>query len=141
MGLFEGVWGIDPGVLIDDDVIDFANREMSNVVLSLDGRKEVHDKFRVDLAGNGSWEKIVPKFQKLVQARGGKNYYMRGTFTHNNPDFLEDIISPVQQRPDCSGIHTTVNNEISDAELKVVETNNSIGAATLEKRQLEMEEV
>ncbi|MCM1545022.1 MAG: thioether cross-link-forming SCIFF peptide maturase [Ruminococcus sp.] len=79
------------GVLIDDDVIDFANREMSNVVLSLDGRKEVHDRFRVDYAGNGSWEKIVPKFQKLVEARGGKNYYMRGTFTHANPDFLKDI--------------------------------------------------
>ncbi len=79
------------GVLIDDDVIDFANREMSNVVLSLDGRKEIHDRFRVDYAGNGSWEKIVPKFQKLVDARGGKNYYMRGTFTHANPDFLEDI--------------------------------------------------
>ena len=79
------------GVLIDDDVIEFANKEMSNVVLSLDGRKEVHDKFRVDYAGNGSWEKIVPKFQKLVKARGGKNYYMRGTFTHDNPDFLEDI--------------------------------------------------
>ena len=79
------------GVLIDDDVIDFANKEMSNVVLSLDGRKEIHDKFRVDYAGNGSWEKIVPKFQKLVEARGGKNYYMRGTFTHSNPDFLEDI--------------------------------------------------
>jgi len=79
------------GVLIDDDVIDFANKEMSNVVLSLDGRKEVHDKFRVDYLGNGSWEKIVPKFQKLVKARGGKNYYMRGTFTHSNPDFLEDI--------------------------------------------------
>lgn len=79
------------GVLIDDDVIDFANREMSNVVLSLDGRKEIHDRFRVDLAGNGSWEKIVPKFQKLVNARGGKNYYMRGTFTHANPDFLKDI--------------------------------------------------
>lgn len=79
------------GVLIDDDVIEFANREMSNVVLSLDGRKEVHDRYRVDYAGNGSWEKIVPKFQKLVQARGGKNYYMRGTFTHANPDFLEDI--------------------------------------------------
>ena len=79
------------GVLIDDDVIDFANREMSNVVLSLDGRKEVHDRYRVDYAGNGSWEKIVPKFQKLVEARGGKNYYMRGTFTHANPDFLEDI--------------------------------------------------
>ncbi|MBR2870879.1 MAG: thioether cross-link-forming SCIFF peptide maturase [Clostridia bacterium] len=79
------------GVLIDDDVIEFANKEMSNVVLSLDGRKEVHDRFRVDYAGNGSWEKIVPKFQKLVKARDGKNYYMRGTFTHNNPDFLEDI--------------------------------------------------
>ncbi len=79
------------GVLIDDDVIDFANREMSNVVLSLDGRKEIHDRFRVDYAGNGSWEKIVPKFQKLVKARDGKNYYMRGTFTHANPDFLEDI--------------------------------------------------
>ncbi|MBQ3136338.1 MAG: thioether cross-link-forming SCIFF peptide maturase [Clostridia bacterium] len=79
------------GVLIDDDVIDFANREMSNVVLSLDGRKEVHDRFRVDYNGKGSWEKIVPKFQKLVEARGGKNYYMRGTFTHHNPDFLEDI--------------------------------------------------
>ena len=79
------------GMLIDDDVIDFANREMSNVVLSLDGRKEVHDRFRVDYAGNGSWERIVPKFQKLVNARGGKNYYMRGTFTHANPDFIEDI--------------------------------------------------
>ena len=79
------------GVLIDDDVIDFANRECGNVVLSLDGRKEVHDRFRVDYGGNGSWEKIVPKFQKLVAARGGKNYYMRGTFTHHNPDFLKDI--------------------------------------------------
>jgi len=79
------------GMLIDDDVIDFANKEMSNVVLSLDGRKEIHDRYRVDYAGNGSWEKIVPKFQKLVEARGGKNYYMRGTFTHANPDFLNDI--------------------------------------------------
>ncbi|MBQ8332086.1 MAG: thioether cross-link-forming SCIFF peptide maturase [Clostridia bacterium] len=79
------------GVLIDDDVIEFANREMSNVVLSLDGRKEVHDRFRVDYTGKGSWERIVPKFQKLVEARGGKNYYMRGTFTHANPDFLKDI--------------------------------------------------
>ncbi|MBQ8879733.1 MAG: thioether cross-link-forming SCIFF peptide maturase [Clostridia bacterium] len=79
------------GVLIDDDVIDFANRECSNVVLSLDGRREVHDRFRVDYQGKGSFDKIVPKFQRLVEARGGKNYYMRGTFTHYNPDFLEDI--------------------------------------------------
>ncbi len=79
------------GMLIDDDVIEFANKEMSNVVLSLDGRKEIHDRYRVDYSGNGSWERIVPKFQKLVKARGGKNYYMRGTFTHANPDFLNDI--------------------------------------------------
>ena len=79
------------GMLIDDNVIDFCNREMSNVVLSLDGRKEIHDKFRVDYAGRGSWDTVVPKFQRLVTARGGKNYYMRGTFTHANPDFLNDI--------------------------------------------------
>ena len=79
------------GVLVDDDVIDFANKEMSNVVLSLDGRKEVHDCYRVDYQGRGSYDTIVPKFQKFVKARGGKNYYMRGTFTHANPDFLEDI--------------------------------------------------
>ena len=79
------------GMLIDDDMIDFCNRECHNVVLSLDGRKEIHDRYRVDYAGKGSWERIVPKFQKLVEARGGKGYYMRGTFTHANPDFLEDI--------------------------------------------------
>ena len=79
------------GMLVDDEVIDFANRECHNVVLSLDGRKEIHDRFRVDYAGNGSWERIVPKFQRFVEARGGKGYYMRGTFTHANPDFLKDI--------------------------------------------------
>ena len=79
------------GMLIDDDVIDFANRECANVVLSLDGRREIHDRFRVDYQGRGSFDTIVPKFQKLVKERGGKNYYMRGTFTHANPDFLEDI--------------------------------------------------
>jgi len=79
------------GMLIDDDVIEFANKECSNVVLSLDGRKEIHDRYRVDYAGKGSWDRIVPKFQKLVDARGGKEYYMRGTFTHANPDFLKDI--------------------------------------------------
>ena len=79
------------GMLIDDDVIEFANREMSNVVLSLDGRREIHDRYRVDYAGRGSYDRVVPKFQRLVEARGGKNYYIRGTFTHANPDFLQDI--------------------------------------------------
>lgn len=79
------------GVLIDDDVIDFANKEMSNVVLSLDGRKEIHDKFRVDYNGNGSYDTILPKFKEFVKKREGKDYYMRGTFTHENPDFINDI--------------------------------------------------
>ena len=79
------------GVLIDDDVIEFANKEMSNVVLSLDGRKEIHDATRVDYRGQGSYDKIVPKFQKLVESRGGEGYYMRGTFTHQNPDFTKDV--------------------------------------------------
>lgn len=79
------------GVLVDDDVIDFANKEMHNVVLSLDGRKKVHDNLRKDYSGNGSYDKIVPKFREFVKRRAGKNYYMRGTFTHNNVDFTEDI--------------------------------------------------
>ena len=100
------------GMLIDDDVIDFCNREMSNVVLSLDGRKEIHDRLRVDYAGRGSYDTIVPKFQKLVEARGGKNYYIRGTYTHANTDFTKDIfhmadlgftelsMEPVVSKPD-----------------------------------------
>ena len=79
------------GVLIDDEVIDFCNKEMSNIVLSLDGRKDVHDRFRVDYAGKGSYDKILPKFKKFVDSREGKNYYMRGTFTHFNTDFTKDI--------------------------------------------------
>ena len=79
------------GMLIDDDVIDFANRECHNVVLSLDGRREVHDRLRKTAGGAGSYDIIVPKFQKLVEKRGGKGYYIRGTFTHNNPDFTNDL--------------------------------------------------
>ena len=79
------------GMLIDEDVIDFADRQMSNVVLSLDGRKEIHDRLRVDYKGNGSYDAIVPKFKRLVESRGGKDYYIRGTFTHANPDFTKDV--------------------------------------------------
>lgn len=79
------------GMLLDEEVMDFLNEEMSNVVLSLDGRKEVNDHFRKDYAGNGSYDTIVPKFQRLVEKRGGKNYYVRGTFTHNNVDFTNDL--------------------------------------------------
>ena len=79
------------GVLLDDEVIDFANKECHNVVLSLDGRKEVHDRLRKTVNGNGSYDIIVPKFQHFVERRGNKGYYIRGTFTHNNTDFTNDI--------------------------------------------------
>jgi len=79
------------GMLLNDEVIDFLNKEMTNVVLSLDGRKEVNDHFRKNYAGDGSYDTIVPKFQRLVEKRGGKDYYVRGTFTHNNVDFTNDL--------------------------------------------------
>ena len=79
------------GVLLDDEVIDFANREMHNVVLSLDGRKEVHDSLRKTVNGQGSYDVIVPKFKHFAEKRGNRGYYMRGTFTHNNTDFTTDI--------------------------------------------------
>ncbi|HPE16151.1 MAG TPA: thioether cross-link-forming SCIFF peptide maturase [Oscillospiraceae bacterium] len=79
------------GMLLDDDVIDFANRECHNVVLSLDGRKEVHDRLRKTAGGQGSYDTIVPKFQRLVERRTGGTYYVRGTYTHNNVDFTNDL--------------------------------------------------
>lgn len=80
------------GMLIDDEVIEFANKECVNVVLSLDGRKEVHDSLRKTASGKGSYDIIVPRFKELVEKRGGKNYYIRGTFTHQNPDFTNDLL-------------------------------------------------
>lgn len=79
------------GMLLDDEVAEFANRECHNVVLSLDGRKEVHDFFRKDYAGAGSYDRIVPKFLRFVESRGNKGYYIRGTFTHRNVDFTNDL--------------------------------------------------
>ena len=79
------------GVLLDDETTEFLNREMSNVVLSLDGRPEVHDRFRKDYAGRGSYDLILPKFKRFVEQREGKSYYMRGTYTHYNTDFTKDI--------------------------------------------------
>ena len=115
------------GVLIDDDVIEFANKEMHNVVLSLDGRKEVHDRYRVDYNGKGSWEKIVPKFQKLVNARGNKDYYMRGTFTHFNPDFLEDILVMLDLGFTELSMEPVVcpegdKNQLTDSDIEIVKT-------------------
>lgn len=80
------------GVLLDDEVMEFVNKEMSNVVMSLDGRKEINDKMRPFRNGKGSYDLIVPKFQKLAESRKQTNYYIRGTFTRNNLDFSNDVI-------------------------------------------------
>ena len=80
------------GVLLNDEVQEFVNREMDNIVLSLDGRKEVNDKMRPFRNGKGSYDLIVPKFQKLAKSRNQEKYYIRGTFTRNNMDFSEDVL-------------------------------------------------
>ncbi|PXX48876.1 uncharacterized protein DFR60_11549 [Hungatella effluvii] len=79
------------GVLLNDEIMDYCNREMSNVVLSLDGRKEVNDKMRPFRGGKGSYDLIVPKFQKFAEMRGDRDYYVRGTFTRHNLDFSKDV--------------------------------------------------
>ena len=80
------------GVLLDDEIEAFVNREMDNVVLSLDGRPEVNDRMRPFRNGSGSYSLIVPKFQKLADSRNQERYYVRGTFTRENLDFSEDIL-------------------------------------------------
>ena len=80
------------GVLLDDEVMEFCNKEMGNVVLSIDGRKEVHDFMRPFRKGAGSYDLIVPKFQKFAESRNQDNYYVRGTFTHYNLDFAADVL-------------------------------------------------
>ncbi|NLT10705.1 MAG: thioether cross-link-forming SCIFF peptide maturase [Ruminococcus sp.] len=81
------------GLLLDDEKIDFINKEMSNVVLSIDGRKEVNDYFRVLPNGQGCYDMILPKYKKLVEGRGDKEYYVRGTFTNKNLDFSNDVFA------------------------------------------------
>lgn len=80
------------GMLLNDEIMEFANKEMANVVLSVDGRPEVNDNMRPTPNGKGSYEYIMPKFEKLAELRQQKNYYVRGTFTHNNLDFAQDVL-------------------------------------------------
>lgn len=100
------------GVLLDDEVLEFANKEMSNVVLSIDGRKEIHDLMRPHRGGQGSYDEVVPKYKKVAESRNQMDYYVRGTFTRNNLDFAEDVkhladegfeqisVEPVVARPE-----------------------------------------
>lgn len=80
------------GVLLNDEIMEFANREMDNVVLSIDGRKEVNDFMRPFRKGKGSYDLIVPKFMKFADSRNQEKYYVRGTFTRHNLDFAEDVL-------------------------------------------------
>lgn len=80
------------GMLLDDEILEFANKEMGNLVLSIDGRKKVNDMMRPLRGGQGSYDTIVPKFQKAAESRNQMNYYVRGTFTHHNLDFSEDVL-------------------------------------------------
>ncbi|MCD7867071.1 MAG: thioether cross-link-forming SCIFF peptide maturase [Clostridiales bacterium] len=80
------------GVLLNDEIMEFCNREMGNVVLSVDGRKEVHDRMRPFRGGQGSYDRVIPKFQRFAESRGQERYYVRGTFTHYNLDFSRDVL-------------------------------------------------
>lgn len=83
------------GVLLNDEIMDYVNTHMSNVVLSIDGRKEVNDKMRYTISGGGTYDIIVEKFKKLIEKRGNKSYYVRGTYTKNNLDFANDVLHMV----------------------------------------------
>ena len=106
------------GLLLTDDKIDFINKEMANVVLSLDGRKEINDKLRVSPNGQGSFDVIVPKYQKLVKERGDKDYYVRGTFTKNNLDFTNDVIKMAELGFDQLSVEPVVSDEKLDYSIK-----------------------
>ena len=99
------------GVLLSDDKIDFINENMDNVVLSLDGRKDINDCMRPTVNGKGSYDIIVPKFRKLVEKRGDKDYYIRGTFTNNNLDFSEDLKTFYEEGFEKTSIEPVVTDE------------------------------
>ena len=99
------------GILLDDENIAYINENMSNAVLSLDGRPEVNDNMRPTINGKGSYDVILPKFQKLVAGRGDKDYYLRGTFTRNNRDFAKDVIHIADQ----GFRHVSVEPVVGDA--------------------------
>jgi uncharacterized protein len=106
------------GILLTDDKIDFINKEMSNCVLSLDGRKGVNDLLRVRVDGTGSYDSIVPKYQKLVATRGDKDYYARGTFTKHNLDFTNDVLHMAELGFDQISVEPVVSDVKLDYSIK-----------------------
>lgn len=106
------------GLMLNQDSIDYINKEMSNVVLSIDGRREVNDKMRLRLDGSGCYDSIVPKFQKLVEGRGDKEYYVRGTYTRNNVDFDNDIFELYNLGFDQISVEPVVGPETDDYSIR-----------------------
>lgn len=102
------------GVLLSKDIQDFANKEMANVVLSVDGRKEVHDFMRPFRGGQGSYDRIIPKFKELAESRNQMNYYVRGTFTHYNTDFAADVLSLADEGFKQISVEPVVASETED---------------------------
>ncbi|MFV0413845.1 MAG: thioether cross-link-forming SCIFF peptide maturase [Oscillospiraceae bacterium] len=106
------------GLSLNDRNIEMINREMSNVVLSLDGRQSVNDKMRLKIDGSGSYDTIVPKFQKLVQGRGDKEYYVRGTYTRDNLDFDKDVLELYNLGFDQISVEPVVGPETDDYSIR-----------------------
>ena len=106
------------GMLLTDDKIDFINREMSNLVLSIDGRKEVNDRMRPRVDGKGSYDKIIPMYKKLVDQRGEKEYYVRGTFTRQNLDFTTDVEDMLNHGFPAVSMEPVVGDDTADYSIK-----------------------
>ena len=106
------------GILLDDEKNEFINREMSNVVLSIDGRKEINDKMRIRADGSGSYDTIMPKIKKLVAGRGDKDYYVRGTFTRENLDFGSDVLHLADEGFDQVSVEPAVSAQPDEYSLR-----------------------
>ncbi len=126
-------------ILLNDEITDFLNREMSNVVLSLDGRKEINDRMRVTKNGKGSYDLTVPKIQDFVKKRGNKDHYIRGTFTKNNLDFTNDILDYLRLGFKNLSLEPVVTGEeygISEDDLPhIMEEYEKLAALYLEKEE------
>ena len=105
------------GLLLDGEKADFLNEEMENVVLSLDGRPEVHDAVRKTVSGKGSFDAVIGKIKKFVQIRGDKHYYVRGTFTAKNLDFSKDVLFLADEGFDSLSVEPVVTG-IDDLAIK-----------------------
>ena len=129
------------GMLLNDEISEYLNREMHNVVLSLDGRKEINDRMRPNIAGHGSYDRIVPKYQHFVQLRGDKDYYVRGTFTKENMDFSEDVLHMASLGFDQISVEPVVSDpnlpfSIREEDLpRVFEEYDRLAAMILEKKK------